>query len=114
MIEHLTITHLGNRGDGVADTPDGSVYVSYALPGETVEVGDWPGHPDRRRLLRIEFASHERIAPICPHFGVCGGCVVQHLEWARYRAWKRDLVVTACQHCATFGPLVLHRRVSGR
>ena len=40
MIEHLTITHLGNRGDGVADMPDGSVYVSYALPGETVEVGD--------------------------------------------------------------------------
>ena len=95
MMEHLTIAHLGKRGDGVADTPGGSVYVPYALPGETVEVGDWPGHPDRRRLLRVELASHERITPICPHFGVCGGCVVQHLEWDRYRAWKRDLVVAA-------------------
>ena len=38
--------------------------------------------------------SAERIAPICPHFGTCGGCALQHWEIARYRAWKRDLLVT--------------------
>ena len=38
------------------------------------------GHPDRRRLLHIEQPSAERIAPICPHFGVCGGCAVQHWD----------------------------------
>ena len=95
MIEHLTIARLGKRGDGVADSHDGPIYVPYALPGETVEVEDWDGHPDRRRLLRVEAASAERIAPICPHFGVCGGCAVQHLRWDHYRAWKRDLVVEA-------------------
>ena len=62
---------------------------------KTVEVEDWRGHPDRRRLLRVEVASSERIVPICPHFGVCGGCAVQHWDWDRYRAWKRDLVVSA-------------------
>jgi 23S rRNA (uracil1939-C5)-methyltransferase len=45
MMEHLTIAHLGKRGDGVADTPGGSVYVPYALPGETVEVGTGPAIP---------------------------------------------------------------------
>lgn len=93
MTEHLSIARLGRRGDGVADTPAGPVYVPYALPGETVEVESWDGHPDRRRLVRVETPSHERIAPICPHFGVCGGCAVQHWTWDRYRAWKRDLLV---------------------
>jgi 23S rRNA (uracil1939-C5)-methyltransferase len=65
------------------------------LPGETVEVEGVAGHPDRRRLLRVEQPSAERIAPICPHFGVCGGCALQHWDAARYRAWKRDLVVEA-------------------
>ena len=95
MIEHLTIARLGSRGDGIAETPGGPIYVPYALPGETVEVEDWHGHPDRRRLLRVEKASRERIAPICPHFGLCGGCAVQHWDWGHYRAWKRDLVIAA-------------------
>src|SRR5206468_2762552 len=53
----------------------------------------WPGHPDRRRLIKIETASPRRIAPICPHFGVCGGCALQHWETVQYRDWKRHLVV---------------------
>ncbi len=95
MVERLTIARLGHRGDGVADTPDGTIYVPGALPGEVVEVEDWPGHPDRRQLLRLERASAERIAPICPHFGVCGGCAVQQWDMAPYRAWKRGLVIAA-------------------
>jgi 23S rRNA (uracil1939-C5)-methyltransferase len=94
MTERLSIVGLGHRGDGIADAP-APIYVPYTLPGETVEVEDWPGHPDRRRLLRVETTNPDRIAPICPHFGVCGGCAVQHWTWDRYRAWKRDLVVSA-------------------
>ena len=95
MTEHLTITRIGHRGDGIAETPAGPIYVPYTLPGETVEVDTSPGHPDRRHLVRVQAASPERIAPICPHFGVCGGCAIQHWTWERYRAWKRDLVVMA-------------------
>jgi 23S rRNA (uracil1939-C5)-methyltransferase len=95
VIERLTIVRVAHRGDGLAETAAGPVYVPYALPGETVEVEPVPGHADRRHLLRVDAASGERIAPICPHFGTCGGCAVQHWRWDRYRAWKRDLVVTA-------------------
>ena len=95
MVERLLIDRLGRLGDGIADGADGPLYIPGALPGETVEAESVAGHPDRRHLLHIERRSPERIAPICPHFGVCGGCAVQHWETARYRAWKRDLVVTA-------------------
>jgi 23S rRNA (uracil1939-C5)-methyltransferase len=95
VIERLVIDRLGHRGDGVADTPAGPLYAPYTLPGETVEVEPVPGHPDRRHAVRVEIASPERIAPICPHFGVCGGCALQHWSEPRYRAWKRDLVVAA-------------------
>src|SRR3984893_19320574 len=95
LVERLAIDHLGARGDGVASSQAGPVYVPYTLPGEVVEVDPWPGHPDRRNLLRVEAASAERIDPICPHFGVCGGCALQHWSTARYREWKRDLVVEA-------------------
>jgi 23S rRNA (uracil1939-C5)-methyltransferase len=94
VVERLTIDHVGHRGDGVSLVDGEAVYVPYTLGGETVEVAAVPGHhPERRRLLAVEAASPERIAPFCPHFGVCGGCAVQHWEMERYRAWKRNLVV---------------------
>jgi 23S rRNA (uracil1939-C5)-methyltransferase len=95
MVEKLAITEIGRRGEGLAETPAGPLHVPYTLPGETVTVEDWDGHPDRRRLLTVDVASGERIAAICPHFGVCGGCALQHWSPQHYRAWKRDLVVEA-------------------
>jgi len=93
--ERLVIDHVGHHGDGVAIAGGGNIYVPYTLGGETVEVAPVPGrHPDRRRLINVEIASAERIAPFCPHFTVCGGCAIQHWDAEPYRAWKRDLVVT--------------------
>ena len=94
VVERLTIDHVGHLGDGIAFAGAQTLYVPYTLGGETVEVAPVPGHhPDRRRLFQVERASPERIAPICQHFGTCGGCAVQHWESERYRAWKRNLVI---------------------
>jgi len=105
VIEQLVIARLAHRGDGVSDGPAGAIYVPGALPGETVEVEGVAGHPDRRRLLRVQQPSAERIAPICPHFGVCGGCAVQHWNAVRYSAWKRDLVVEALRQAGLAAPV---------
>jgi 23S rRNA (uracil1939-C5)-methyltransferase len=105
VVELLEIDTIGHRGDGVTDGADGPIYVPCTLPGERVEVEDWPGHPDRRQLLAIETASPDRIAPICPHFGVCGGCALQHWQTAPYRAWKRDLVETALRQAGIDVPV---------
>jgi 23S rRNA (uracil1939-C5)-methyltransferase len=93
VVEKLLIDHVGHRGDGVALARGETIYVPYTLGGETVEVEEVHGHPDRRRLLAVDAPSPERIAPFCPHFGVCGGCAIQHWEVDRYHAWKHNLVV---------------------
>jgi 23S rRNA (uracil1939-C5)-methyltransferase len=93
VVERLAIDHVGHRGDGVALVGGEAVYVPYTLSGETAVVEAVPGNPDRRRLLRIETASPERIAPFCPHFASCGGCAIQHWQVEPYRAWKRNIVV---------------------
>src|SRR6478752_2656440 len=93
VVERLVVDHVGHRGDGVAIVDGAAVYVPYTLGGETVEVAAVSGHPDRRRLLAVERASVERITPFCPHFGVCGGCAIQHWQPEHYRAWKRDIVI---------------------
>jgi 23S rRNA (uracil1939-C5)-methyltransferase len=94
VVERLLIDHVGHLGDGVALAEGRSLFVPYTLGGETVDVAVVPGHhPDRRQLIRIEQASPERIEPFCQHFGICGGCAIQHWETERYRAWKHGLVV---------------------
>src|ERR1700761_5735565 len=91
--ERLVIDHVGHRGDGAPLAAGGSLFGPYALGGETLEVEPVAGHPDRRRLSRIEHASPERIAPLCNYFGACGGCATQHWQSEAYRAWKRRIVV---------------------
>jgi 23S rRNA (uracil1939-C5)-methyltransferase len=105
LTERLAINRVAHRGDGVADTPAGPVFVPYTLPSETVEVESVPGHPDRRHLLRVETASPERIEPFCPHFGICGGCAIQHWTPANYQEWKRSLVVEALAQAGLDAPV---------
>ena len=90
----VRIKRLGAQGDGVADGTEGPLFVPFALPGELVKVDAEPGS-DRAGLIEVLEPSPERVEPICPHFGICGGCALQHLEEGAYLAWKRELVVAA-------------------
>jgi 23S rRNA (uracil1939-C5)-methyltransferase len=105
MTERLTIARLGHRGDGIADTAQGTIYVPYTLPGEIVTAEPVARHPDRHHLLHIERASHERAVPVCPHFGLCGGCALQHWSLAEYLLWKRGLVAEALAQAGVIAPV---------
>jgi 23S rRNA (uracil1939-C5)-methyltransferase len=105
MTEQLTIARLGHRGDGIADTNTGPVFVSYTLPDETVTVEHVDGHADRRHLLRVDTPSRERVPPICKHFGICGGCAMQHWSLAEYHLWKRGLIAEALAHANLIAPV---------
>lgn len=78
----------------MADGPDGPIFVPFTLPGERVRVAVEPGN-DHAGLIEILEASPDRIEPVCPHFGSCGGCALQHLEEGAYLRWKRDQVIAA-------------------
>ncbi len=90
LADEVEIESLGARGDGVAES--GALYVPYTLPGERVRV---VRHGDRGRVEAVLTPSTERIAPVCPHFGTCGGCALQHASERFTARWKRDLIAVA-------------------
>ena len=92
MSREVRIDRLGMKGDGIAETAEGPLFVPFTLPGETVAV---EGSGQRAAPVEIVAASPERRAPPCPHFGRCGGCDLQHASEDVYRAFKRGLVVEA-------------------
>ncbi|HVY19900.1 MAG TPA: TRAM domain-containing protein [Bauldia sp.] len=93
MAETVTIAALGHGGDGIADTAAGRVFVPYTLPGETVEIE--AGEGERAALLRVVTPSADRVAAVCPNFGKCGICALEHMARPAYLAWKREQVVAA-------------------
>lgn len=96
--EKVTIQKLGAQGDGIVIGSDGPVYVPFALPGETVAIARVK---NQGTLMSVTTPSPDRQEPLCRHFGpdgvngTCGGCTLQHLADAPYRAFKRQLVIDA-------------------
>ena len=115
MSETVTIARIGHRGDGIAETATGPVYVPFTLPGESVRV---TRSGKRARLADIVTPSPERAEPPCPHFGSCGGCSLQMMALDATRQLKRRFVADAlamhhidCPVEPTFGtPLGSRRR----
>ena len=112
--ERLVIDHVGHHGDGVAIAAGARIYVPYTIGGDTVEVAPVPGHhPDRRRLIRVEAASPARIAPFCPHFGVCGGCATQHIDARAQVAFKQRALEDTLWHLGRVRPETMLPPIEG-
>jgi 23S rRNA (uracil1939-C5)-methyltransferase len=76
------VTSLTHDGRGVARVDGKALFIAGALPGERVTVSHRKvrRHFDEATVNTIEQASPERVTPRCAHFGVCGGCALQHLD----------------------------------
>ncbi|MDO8328568.1 MAG: class I SAM-dependent RNA methyltransferase [Cypionkella sp.] len=85
----VIIERLGHLGDGIAQGPDGAIYVPGMLPGEEVE-GDLQG--DQLADFRIVTPSVNRVKPPCAHAKTCGGCMMQHASDAFVAEWKLGIV----------------------
>ena len=83
----VLIEAVGGEGDGIAAGP---LYAPFTLPGERVRLA---AGPQRREVEAILQASLQRVTPPCPHFGVCGGCALQHWEHDAYLAWKVERLI---------------------
>lgn len=89
--ETARITDLSHEGRGVAHVEGKTVFIDDALPGELVE---WQRvkrgrNFDEGRLLRVIEPSPDRVEPRCIHFGMCGGCVLQHLSGEQQLQFKQ-------------------------
>jgi 23S rRNA (uracil1939-C5)-methyltransferase len=96
---HMTITAtietLGHKGEGVVHIDGKKVFVPFALPGEVVEV---QVEGERGTVVAIKTPAPNRAEPFCPHYGICGGCQLQHLDEATYAGFKTGLVETPLGH----------------
>ena len=84
---------LTHAGEGIVRGGK-TVFIPGALPGETVRFvrAHRRRQHDEGRLLEVLEPSAERLAPRCEHFGVCGGCCLQHLRpEAQLAAKQREL-----------------------
>ncbi|MDR3373645.1 MAG: class I SAM-dependent RNA methyltransferase [Ancalomicrobiaceae bacterium] len=90
--EIVTIVAIGHKGDGVAETGSGGLFVPLSLPGERLRVTRLG---ERGAILEVLEPSPDRVVPACPHFGICGGCALQHMAEPAYLEMKRQAIVAA-------------------
>lgn len=108
----LDIVSLGHDGRGVARRPDGdahagkTVFVSGALPGERVMAKQTAKsrHFDEAATVEVLSASTDRVEPRCPHFGICGGCVLQHLAEDKQILSKQQVLIDNLQRIGHVQP----------
>ena len=103
------IESLDQEGRGVAHPPDAdgkTIFINGALIGETVEYSSYRRKPSFEMADAISIASpnSSRVTPRCPHFGVCGGCALQHLDAAAQVASKQRTLEDALWHIGRVHP----------
>ena len=101
-----TIESLSPEGRGVAHIEGKVVFVDFALPGEIVEFKYTRTSKsfDEARAVNVLKASQDRVEPICEHFGVCGGCSMQHQEHEAQVSSKQNALMQQFEFMAHTQP----------
>ncbi len=104
--ELVSITGIAAGGAGVGRLQDGrAVFVHRTAPGDeaSVIVIDERARFARATLLKVEKAGHGRRKAPCPHYGRCGGCTLEHLEYMAQLRVKSFLVADALNRIGKLG-----------
>ncbi len=106
IIENLAITSAGAEGKAIARHEGIVVFVTGAVPGDVADVQVVKKKSSFIEAIatRIVSPSADRTEPFCDHFGTCGGCKWQHLDYAKQTQYKQQQVVDNLQR---LGGLVL-------
>ncbi|MBT8234714.1 MAG: 23S rRNA (uracil(1939)-C(5))-methyltransferase RlmD [Bacteroidia bacterium] len=95
LLEQIEVTGAGAKGRGVAKSPDGRViFIPFSAPGDIIDVQVTKKRRSHMegRIVKIHTPSAKRTPPKCVHFGVCGGCKWQHLDYNEQLAIKEETV----------------------
>lgn len=102
----LNILEVGARGDGIAQEEGQRFFVPFTLPGEIVEAEprEKRGEGVAADLVEVLAPSRHRVPAPCKHFGICGGCALQHWRLDAYGAWKTALIAQALERQGVSAP----------
>ncbi len=103
------IRALTHDGRGIATINNKTLFVSGALPSETVTYQITQKHSqyDEAKMVSLLTPSSERVAPPCPHFGYCGGCSLQHMRTDLQLQHKQQLLLDQLKHFGQVAPLTV-------
>ncbi len=89
----LKIDKLVSGGKGIGKHKGKVYFVKHVAPNEFVRVEVLKEKKDygEARLLKVLIPSSSRVEPVCPHFGVCGGCQLQHIEYSEQVKQKVEI-----------------------
>src|SRR5437870_5282605 len=90
----LDINKLSHDGRGIANIDGKTTFIHGALPGEKVLCKITYQHRryNEGKALEIITPAKERVIPPCKHFGVCGGCSMQHAAIDSQLSFKQDVL----------------------
>jgi 23S rRNA (uracil1939-C5)-methyltransferase len=112
----LHIESVDHEGQGIARDPEGkTVFVDGGLAGELVEVRITRKKPnyDKAVVESVITASASRVTPRCPHYGVCGGCSMQHLDARAQVAVKQRVLEDNLQRIGNVTPEIVFPAIEG-
>ncbi|MCL1950089.1 MAG: 23S rRNA (uracil(1939)-C(5))-methyltransferase RlmD [Turicibacter sp.] len=95
----VTIKRIGINGEGIGYYKRQAVFIPGTLVGEEVvaKCTRVAGGYSEAELVRVKKRAKMRRAPECEHFGVCGGCQLQHMQYPEQLRVKRDMVAQAIE-----------------
>jgi len=114
-VSGVTIESLSHDGRGVAHLDGKAVFIDGALPGEVVsfEYRASRRRFDEGRVTAVAQASPDRVQPGCPHFGLCGGCSLQHMEPAAQIRAKQQTLLDNLKHIGKVVPQAVLPALTG-
>jgi 23S rRNA (uracil1939-C5)-methyltransferase len=109
------VADLDQDGRGVARVDGKVTFIKGALPGERVRyrLARRRKQADEGEVSAIEQASADRVEPRCRHFGVCGGCSLQHLSAAGQVAFKQKQLLDALERIGKVVPAAIAPAITG-
>lgn len=109
------IHDLAQDGRGVARVNGKATFIADALPGETVRFKYLrvSRDADEGQTVAVELASADRVAPQCAHFGVCGGCALQHLSASAQIEFKQKQMLDALERIGKVTPESIASAITG-
>lgn len=109
------IESLDHEGRGVTHVDGKVIFIEGALLGEEVEYTSYKRKPsyEQATATRILRPSAQRVVPRCRHFGVCGGCSMQHLDPTAQAAAKQRVLEDALWHISKLHAQTLYPVIQG-